>query len=104
MSHKQFKCYTHIPTFKVTNVRKVLKLIQQGEYGISMDLKDAYLHIPFVKHHLGFLWFMWKNKPYQWKVLLFGLVTAPRVFTTITKPFCSFAGIVGFLLYIWKVF
>ena len=51
-----------------------------------IDLKDAYLHVPMVKHHHCFLHFVWCNVPYQWKVLPFGLATAPRVFTSLTKP------------------
>ena len=52
----------------------------------SIDLQDAYLHVPIVKHHRHILHFVWHNVPYQWKVLPFGLVTAPRVFTSLTKP------------------
>ena len=33
-----------------------------------------------------FLHFVWHNVPYQWKVLPFGLATAPRVFTSLMKP------------------
>ena len=29
---------------------------------------------------------LWHNVPYQWKVLPFCLATAPRVFTSLTKP------------------
>ena len=52
----------------------------------SIDLQDAYLHIPIVKHHRCFLGFVWHNVPYQCKVLPFGLATAPRVFMVLTKP------------------
>ena len=51
----------------------------------SIDLQDAYLHVPIVKHHHRFLHFVWCNVPYQWEVLPFGLATAPRVFTSLTK-------------------
>ena len=44
------------------------------------------LHVPIVKHHCHFLHFVWHNVPYQWKVLPFGLATAPRVFTSLMKP------------------
>ena len=52
----------------------------------SIDLQDAYLHVPIVKHHCWFLRFVWRNVPYQWRVLPFGLVTAPSIFTSLTKP------------------
>ena len=62
------------------------QLIQHGDYAFSIDLQDAYLHVPIVKHHHHFLHFVWHNVPYQWKVLPFGLATAPRVLTSLTKP------------------
>ena len=70
-----------MPTLKT-----VWQLIQQGDYAFSIDLQDAYLHVPIVKHHRRFLRFVWHNVPYQWRVLPFGLATAPRVFTSLTKP------------------
>ena len=63
----------------------VWQLIQQDDYAFLIDLQDVYLHVPIVKHH-RFLHFVWHNVPYQWKVLAFGLATAPRVFTSLTKP------------------
>ena len=83
---KHFNCYMHIPSFKMPTLRHVWQLIQHGDYVFSIDLQDAYLHIPIVKHHYHFLCFVWHNVPYQWKVLPFGLATAPRVFTSLTKP------------------
>ena len=67
------------------NLKHEQLLIQHGDYALSFDLEDAYLHIPIVKHHCHFLCFVWHNVPYQWKVLSFGLATAPRVFTSLTK-------------------
>ena len=56
-------------------IRNVWQLIQHGDYAFSIDLQDAYLHIPIVQHHCHFLCFIWHNVPYQWKVLTFGLAT-----------------------------
>ena len=67
-------------------LRHLWQLIQHGDYAFPIDLQDAYLHIPIVKHHHHFLHFVWHNVPYQWKVLSFGLATAPRVFMALTKP------------------
>ena len=44
----------HIPTFKMSIIVQVLQLIHQGDYAFSIDLKDAYLHIPILKHHTTF--------------------------------------------------
>ena len=83
---KHFNRYMHIPSFKMPTLKTVWQLIQQGDYAFSIDLQDAYLHVPIVKHHCQFLRFVWHNVPYQWRVLPFGLATAPRVFTSLTKP------------------
>ena len=92
---KHFNCYMHIPSFKMPTIRHVWQLIQLDDYAFSIDLQDVCLHIPIVKHHGHFLWFVWHNMPCQWKVLSFGLATAPWDFTTLTKPIlflCHFKG------------
>ena len=76
----------HIPSTKMPTLKPMQQLIQHGDYAFSIDLQDAYLHIPIVKHHCHFLHFVWCNVPYQWKVLPFGLATAHRVFMSLTKP------------------
>ena len=83
---KHFNCFMHIPSFKMPTLKYVQQLIQQGDYAFSIDLQDAYLHVPIVKHNCWFLHFVWHNVPYQWRVLPFGLAAAPRVFTSLTKP------------------
>ena len=60
--------------------------IQQCDYAFPTDHNDAYLHIPIVKYHYCILSFVWQHKPFQWKVLPSGLATAPRAFTSLTKP------------------
>ena len=83
-------------------LKNVQQLIQQGDFAFSIDLQDAYLHVPIVKHHHCFLHFVWHNVPYQWKVLQFGLATALRVFTSSQNLFCSFAiARACILLFIW---
>ena len=51
LSLKWFNSYVQITTFKMPTIRQVLQFIQQGNYAFSIDLKDAFLHIPIVKHH-----------------------------------------------------
>ena len=87
---KHFNCYMHIPSFKMPTLKTIQQLIQHGDFAFSIDLQDAYLHIPIVKHHRRFLHFVWHNVPYQWKVLPFG--PQPLGFLLPSQNlFCSFA-------------
>ena len=52
---KHFNHYMHVPSFKMPTIRHVWQLIQHGDYAFSIDLLDAYLYIPIVKHYHHFL-------------------------------------------------
>ena len=52
---KHFNCYMHVPCSKMPTIRHVWQLIQHGGKFFSIDLQDAYLHIPIVKNHHCFL-------------------------------------------------
>ena len=67
--------------FKMTTLQGVIPLIRQGDYLATLDLKDAYLHIPMCQAHRKYLRFMIEGTHYQFKVLAFGVKSAPRVFT-----------------------
>ena len=88
-------------SFKMPTIRHVQQLIQHGDYAFSIDLQDAYLHVPIVNHHHCFLCFVWHNVPYQWKVLSFGLATACRVFMVLTKPILFLCHCKGFCIVIY---
>ena len=54
------KCFNHfmyIPSFKMPTLKNVWQLIQQGDFAFSIDLQDAYLHVPIVKHDHHFFMF-----------------------------------------------
>ena len=69
--------------FKMDTMTKVLNLVKPKDWAISLDLSDAYLHIPIFPKHRKFLRFCIAGKCYQWKSLCFGPTSAPRVFTKI---------------------
>ena len=48
---KHFNHFMHIPSFKMPTLKHIWQLIQQGDFAFSIDLQDAYLHVPIVKHH-----------------------------------------------------
>ena len=56
-----------------------------GEWVSSIDLSDAYLHIPIHPSSRKYLRFCYKAQVFQFTSLPFGLATAPQVFTMIVK-------------------
>ena len=56
-----------------------------GEWVSSIDLSDAYLHIPIHPHSRKYLRFCHRSQVFQFTSLPFGLATAPQVFTMIVK-------------------
>ena len=65
------------------SLSRVINLVKKGDWAISLDLKDAYMHIPIFPSHKRFLRFCIKGKCYQFTCLCFGPTIAPRVFTKV---------------------
>ena len=73
-------------SFKMETLQSVLLSVRPGDWMVSLDLKDAYLQVPMHPESRKFLKFMVGGKMYQFKVLYFGLSTAPQVFTRVMAP------------------
>ena len=73
-------------SFKMETLQSVLLSVRPGDWMVSLDLKDAYLQVPMHPDSRKFLRFMVGGKVYQFKVLCFGLSTAPQVFTRVMAP------------------
>ena len=71
--------------FKMDSLSTVLNLVQQGDWAISLDLIDAYMHIPIFKSHRKFLRFCIQGKVWQFTCLCFGPTIAPRAFTKVVS-------------------
>ena len=72
--------------FHMETPRSVLSSIRPGDWMISLDLQDAYLQVPVHHDSHRYLRFVVAGKSYQFRVLCFGLTTAPQVFTRIMAP------------------
>ena len=79
--------YNH---FKMENLSFAKHLIQEGDYFVKIDLKDAYLTVPLHPGCSSFLQFEWEGKFYQYLTLAFGLASAPWAFTKMLKPIVSY--------------
>ena len=72
--------------FHMETPQSVLRSIRQGDWMVSLDLQDAYLQVPVHHDSRRYLRFVVGGRTYQFRVLCFGLTTAPQVFTRIMAP------------------
>ncbi|CAM5140901.1 unnamed protein product [Natator depressus] len=63
--------------FRMVSLATIIPSMEPGDWYAALNLKDAYFHISIIPSHRRFL----SGHHYQFRVLPFGLSTAPRVFT-----------------------
>lgn len=66
--------------------RTALKLLNNNYFMSTIDLQDAYFLIAIHEDDRKWLRFQWRSELYEFKVLPFGICTAPFVFTKLLKP------------------
>ena len=77
--------FLHIEKFKVETPESIRTSLIPGQWVSSIDLSDAYLHIPIHPNSRKYLRFCHRSQVFQFTSLPFGLATAPQVFTMIVK-------------------
>ena len=68
------------------SVQSALLSLRRIDWMVSIDLKDAYLQIPMHPSSRKYLRFIAGGRAWQFRVLCFGLTTAPQVFTRVMAP------------------
>ena len=74
-----------IERFKMETPESIWTSLIPGEWVSSIDLSDAYLHLPIHPNSRKYLRFCHKSQVFQFTSFPFGLATAPQVFITIVK-------------------
>ena len=77
--------FLHVEKFKMETPESIRTSLVPGDWVSSIDLSDAYLHIPIHPNSRKYLRFCYKAQVFQFTSLPFGLATAPQVFTMIVK-------------------
>lgn len=98
---KPLNAFIRPRAFRMETLSAVLNVLKQGCWGATLDLKDAYLHVPVHPHSRKWLRFRVRDQSYQFKVLPFGLSTSPRVFTRIVKIVAEYLRPRGYTLFIY---
>ena len=68
---------------------------------MSIDIRDAYLHVPMHQAVRKYLRFVVNKKVYQFTCLPFGLATSPREFTKLLRPVVSLLRQQGVKLHVY---
>ena len=69
--------FLHIEKFKMETPESIKTSLIPGEWVLSIDLSDAYLHIPIHPNSRKYLRFWHRSQVFQFTSLPFGLATAP---------------------------
>ena len=77
--------FLNTESFKMETPETIRTFLQSGEWVTSIDLKDAYFHIPIHSQSRKYMPFHIQGWSYQFKALPFGLSTAPMEFTVVAK-------------------
>ena len=80
---KEFNLFISTQHFRMETLNVILPQPSASDWAVSIDLKDAYLHIPGHPQSRRFLGFQFMDLTYQYKVLPFGLKDSPWVFTRV---------------------
>ncbi len=87
---KQLNSFLDVPTFQMETARSVASAVQPGDWATSLDLTDAYFHVPIAPWFRKYLRIVVNGQIYQYRALPFGLSTSPRVFTKMLEPVAVF--------------
>ena len=67
--------------FRMLTIRALLRIVREGDWFTSLDLKDAYFHVPVRQAHRKFLSFAFMGVTYEYQCLPFSYSLAPRTFS-----------------------
>ena len=90
-----------VPHFKMETQGSVRSAIRSQEWAVSIDIRDAYLHVPMHQAVCKYLRFVVNKKVYQFTCLPFGLATSPREFTKLLRPVVSLLRQQGVKLHVY---
>ena len=90
-----------VPHFKMETQGSVRAAIRSQEWTASIDICNAYLHVPMHKAVRRYLRLVVNKRVYQFTCLPFGLATSPREFTKLLRPVIALLRQLGVKLHIY---
>ena len=87
--------------FQYEHLGRILPSLGSEDWAISLDLRDAYFHVPIHPRSKDLLGNSVLGKTFRYRVLPFGLKLAPRVFTRVVGALVAFLREQGLRLYVY---
>jgi hypothetical protein len=86
--YRKLNLFQRKTTFKMDDVQLISEIILPGDYGMLLDLKDAYLTLGLHPAHRKYCRFRdpATGQRLQWRTVSFGIAEAPRICTKLLRP------------------
>ena len=76
--------------FRMETLATILPMLRPGDWAVSIDLSDAYHHVPIARPSQRLLGFAFAGRVYRYRALPFGLSPAPRIFTRLVSAVAAY--------------
>ena len=73
--------YIEKQAFKMETVKSVRQAMRLNDWAVSIDLTDAYLHVPIHRQSRKYLRFVHEDQVYHFSALPFGMSLSPLIFS-----------------------
>jgi len=95
--YRKLNVFQRKTTFKMDDVQLISEMILPGDYGMLLDLKDAYLTLGLHPAHRKYCRFRDPStgQRLQWRTVSFGISEAPRICTKLLRPLIALLKQVG---------
>ena len=98
---KRLNKFLLVPKFKMESIQTVWDTLIPNNYTFSLDLKDAYFHIPVHPADRKYFRIYFGGLVFQFRALPFGLKSAPLVFTKVMSEVKAMVHKEGILLILY---
>ena len=82
--------YIKKQSFKMETVKSVRQAIRLDDWAVSIDLTDAYLHVPIHHQSRKYLRFVHEDQVYHFTALPFGMSLSPLIFSKLMDVIAAF--------------
>jgi ribonuclease HI len=91
--------YLYNHKFEMESALSIQRAVEPGQWLTGLDLKDSYWQVKVHKASRKYLRFMLDGVVYQHTTLVFGLASAPRIFTELVEVLMNYARSRGIVIH-----